>query len=74
MKPEKPVHRDSLLSRIREQISFYGCAYLYVGAAILTLILISLLTGDALFIIALAVFVPLGYVVLKANSPKYKGK
>ena len=68
------ARRDPLMSRIREHVSLYGCAYVYVGAAILTLILISLMTGDAIFIIALVVFVPLGYVVLRANTPKNKGK
>ena len=71
---EANAHRDPLLLRVREHVSLYGCAYVYVGAAILTLILISTMTGESIFIIALVVFVPLGYVVLMANSPKNNGK
>ena len=72
VKPD--VHHDPLMSRVREPVSLYGCAYLYVSAAILTLILISVMTGESIFIIARVVFVPLGYIALMANSPKNKVK
>jgi len=65
------VHHDPLLFRIREHVSYYGCAYLCLAPVIL-LILIALFSGMSIFPI-LAIFGCLAVFVATATSPKNGG-
>ena len=66
------VHRDPLLFRIREHVSYYGCAYLCLATVVLTVLTIALLMGAPVLTVAM-LFFPLLYIVAMGMSPKNHG-
>lgn len=69
---ETHAHSDPLLFRVREHVSYYGCAYMCLGAVLLLIVLISIANNMPIFIAAMCVIAPLIQVVFMAGSDKYK--
>ena len=61
------VHRDPFLSRVKDHISYYGCAYLFF-LPVFAFVLAVILRGGWTAVLVLAMFVPVLILVWGALS------